>query len=44
MTEQTYDKYEPQKTQRVTVVSGQVATITFNNTLKRGDLAVYKNA
>ena len=44
VTEQTYDKYEPQETQRVTVVSGQVATVTFNNTLKRGDLAVYKNA
>ena len=44
VTEQTYDKYEPQETQRVTVVSGQVATVTFNNSLKRGDLAVYKNA
>lgn len=44
VTEQTYDKYEPQETQRVTVVSGQVATVTFNNTLKRGSLAVYKNS
>lgn len=44
VTEQTYDKYEPQETRRVTVVSGQVATVTFNNVLKRGDLAVYKTS
>ena len=44
VTEQTYDKYEPQETRSVTVVSGQVATVTFNNVLKRGDLAVYKNS
>lgn len=44
ITEQTYDQYNPQDTQRVTVVSGQVATVTFNNTLKRGSLAVTKNA
>lgn len=44
VTEQTYDKYEPQEVRRVTVVSGQVATVTFNNVLKRGDLAVYKNS
>lgn len=44
VTEQTYDKYEPQDTQRITIVSGQVATVTFNNTLKRGSLAVYKNS
>ena len=44
ITEQTYDQYTPQDTQRVTVVSGQVATVTFNNTLKRGSLAVTKNA
>ena len=44
ITEQTYDQYTPQDTQRVTIVSGQVATVTFNNTLKRGSLAVTKNA
>ena len=44
VTEQSYDKYEPQSTQRVTVVGGQNATVTFNNVLKRGDLAVYKNS
>lgn len=44
ITEQTENKYEPQATKRVTVVSGQTATVTFNNTLKRGDLSVTKTA
>ena len=44
VTEQTYDKYETQESQQVTVISGQVTTVTFNNTLKRGSLAVYKNS
>ena len=44
VTEQGYDKYEPQEVRRVTVVSSQVATVNFNNVLKRGDLAVYKNS
>ena len=30
VTEQSYDKYEPQEVRRVTVVSGQVATVNFN--------------
>ena len=30
MTEMDYDKYEPQESRRVTVVSGQVSTVTFN--------------
>ena len=42
VTEQAYDKYEPQETHRVTVVAGQVAKVTFNNKLKRGDLQVVK--
>ena len=42
--EQSYDKYEPQEVRRVTVVSGQVATVNFNNTLKRSDLTVTKTA
>lgn len=42
VTEQSYDKYEPQEVRRVTVVSGQVATVNFNNTLKRGTLIVTK--
>ena len=44
VTEQTYDQYEPQETRRVTVVSGQTATVTFSNTLKRGDLTVTKTS
>ncbi len=44
VTEQTYDKYEPQETHRVTVVAGQVATVNFNNKLKRGDLQVVKTS
>ena len=35
VTEMDYDKYEPQESRRVTVVSGQVSTVTFNNKLKR---------
>ena len=42
--EQSYDKYEPQEVRRVTVVSGQVATVNFNNTLKRGTLIVTKTS
>lgn len=44
ITELTEDRYEPQATKRVTVVSGQTTTVTFTNTLKRGDLSVTKTA
>lgn len=44
VTEQSYDQYEPQETRRVTVVSGQTATVTFSNTLRRGDLVVTKTS
>lgn len=44
VTEQTFDQYAPQESRRVTVVSGQTATVTFNNTLRRGDLVVTKTA
>lgn len=44
VTEQSYDKYEPQEVRRVTVVSGQVATVNFSNVLKRGDLTVTKTS
>ena len=44
ITEQSYDKYEPQEVRRVTVVSGQVATVNFNNTLKRSTLIVTKTS
>ena len=44
VTEQSIDKYVPQETHRVTVVAGQVATVNFNNILKRGDLQVVKSS
>ena len=44
VTEAEYDKYVPQETRRVTVVSGQVSAVTFNNVLKRGGLKVTKTA
>lgn len=44
VTELVENKYEPQETRRVTVVSGQTSTVTFNNVLKRGDLKVVKTS
>ena len=44
VTEQSIDKYEPQAAQRVTIVSGQTATVTFSNVLKRGSLEVTKTS
>lgn len=44
VTEQSYSQYEPQESRKVTVVSGQTATVTFENTLKRGDLEVVKTS
>lgn len=44
VTEQDIDRYEAQKSQRVTIVSGQTSTVTFNNKLKRGSLEVIKTS
>lgn len=44
VTELVENKYEPQEVRRVTVVSGQTATVTFSNVLKRGDLTVTKTS
>lgn len=44
VTEESINKYEPQSSQTVTVVSGQTATVNFSNTLKRGDLKVTKTS
>lgn len=44
VTEKSYDKYEPQEVRRVTVVTGKTSTVSFSNTLKRGDLKVVKNS
>lgn len=42
VTENTKKYYEPQEAKTVTVSSGQTATVTFNNTLKRGKIRIYK--
>lgn len=44
VTEQSSEEYDPQDSQEVTVVAGQTVTVTFNNTLRRGDLTVIKTA
>lgn len=44
VTEQSYDKYVPQESHRVTVLAGQTATVFFNNVLRRGDLTVTKTS
>lgn len=44
VTETEYEQYESQEVRRITVVSGQVTTVTFSNTLRRGDLTVKKTA
>ena len=44
VSEDAIDRYNLQNTQRVTVVSGQTATVYFNNTLRRGDLRVVKTS
>ena len=44
VTEQSIDHYLPQDTQKVTIVSGQTSTVTFNNKLKRGSLEIIKSS
>lgn len=44
VTEANYDRYEPQKSQKVTVIGGKTATVTFSNKMKRGSLEVIKNS
>ena len=44
ITEVVADKYEPQEVRTVTVVSGNTATVNFNNVLKRGSLKVIKTS
>lgn len=44
VSELTEEKYETQEVRRVTVVSGQTATVNFNNKLKRGNLTVTKTS
>lgn len=44
VTEEAIDKYEPQDSKKVTIVSGQTATVNFSNSLKRGSLTVTKTS
>ena len=44
VTEASYDRYEPQSSQKVTIVGGKTTTVTFNNKLKRGELQVTKTS
>lgn len=44
VTEKSIDRYEPQKSQTVTIVGGKTSTVTFSNTLKRGSLEVVKTS
>lgn len=44
VTEKDIDRYEPQKSQKVTIVSGKTSTVTFNNKLRRGSLEVVKTS
>ena len=44
VTELTENKYEPQESMTLNVVSGETATVTFSNVLKRGDLTVTKTS
>ena len=44
VTEQSIDRYEPQKTQTVPLIGGKTSTVTFSNTLKRGSLEIVKTS
>lgn len=44
VTEKEYAGYVPQEPQTVTVVSGGTAIVTFNNTLRKGNLEVTKTS
>ena len=44
VTKHTIDRYEPQKSQTVTLVGGKTSVVTFSNTLKRGDLEIIKTS
>ena len=44
VTELTEERYETQKSQKVTVAGGETAEVTFSNTLKHGGLKVTKSS
>ena len=42
ITEESIDRYEPQSSKTITVKSGETATVSFGNVLKKGDLQITK--
>ena len=44
VTEESIDKYVPASSKTVTVKSGETASVSFSNVLKRGDLSVTKTS
>ena len=42
VTEESIDRYEPQSSKTITVKSGETATVSFGNVLKKGDLQITK--
>ena len=43
VTEETPEEYAEREAQHITVVSGQTATVSFNNILKKGKIAIIKH-
>ena len=43
VTEASYDRYVPQKSQTVTVIGGQTSTVSFSNILKKWNVTVTKS-
>lgn len=43
VTEETPEEYAEREVQHITVVSGQTATVSFNNILKKGKIAIIKH-
>lgn len=44
VTEETPEEYAERKAQHITVTSGQTATVSFNNILKKGKIAILKHS
>lgn len=44
VTEETTEEYAEREAQHITVVSGQTATVSFNNILKKGKIAIIKHS
>ena len=44
VTEETTEEYAEREAQHITVVSGQTSTVSFNNILKKGKIAIIKHS